>query len=428
MKYHFLLLYIFICGFITSQKLIPVGDGWAGNSINTVVFRKNSVVSKGNIQFTAYYNNDGFLTIAKRKLNSKKWEITTAKYKGNIKDAHNSISIMLDGDGYLHVSWDHHGNELRYARSVKPYSAELGQKMQMTGQNETNVTYPEFYNFPNGDLIFMYRDGRSGKGNLVMNRYDLKTKTWEQLHSNLIDGENRQNAYWQACIDKQGVIHISWVWRSSPDVASNNSMCYARSTDSGKSWEKSTGEKYQLPINAANAEYAWKIPQRSELINQTSMTTDDAGNPFIATYWRDSISPFPQYRIIYKTTSGWQTKCVCSRKTGFSLSGGGTKRIPIARPQILVKGKSEKTRITILFRDEERDSKVSKAVLNSLKSDEWRITDLTDFSVGEWEPTYDTELWKAKSKLNIFVQKVFQVDGEGVANVKPEMVYILEDK
>jgi hypothetical protein len=54
-----------------------------------------------------------------------------------------------------------------------------------------------------------------------------------------------------------------------------------------------------MPINAANAEYALRIPQRSELINQTSMTTDCAGNPFIATYWRDADSEIPQYRIIY---------------------------------------------------------------------------------------------------------------------------------
>lgn len=31
----------------------PVGEGWAGNSVNTVVFRKNSVVSHENgTQFT----------------------------------------------------------------------------------------------------------------------------------------------------------------------------------------------------------------------------------------------------------------------------------------------------------------------------------------------------------------------------------------
>jgi hypothetical protein len=32
------------------------------------------------------------------------------------------------------------------------------------------VTYPEFHALPGGDLLFLYRDGGSGGGNLAMNR------------------------------------------------------------------------------------------------------------------------------------------------------------------------------------------------------------------------------------------------------------------
>ena len=102
-----------------------------------------------------------------------------------------------------------------------------------------------------------------------------------QLSDNLIDGEGKRNAYWQACVDDKNIIHISWVWRESPDVASNHDLCYARSKDGGVTWENSRGKKYQLPINATTAEYAWHIPQNSELINQTSMSADKSGNPII---------------------------------------------------------------------------------------------------------------------------------------------------
>ena len=44
----------------------------------------------------------------------------------------------------------------------------------MTGKDEDDVTYPEFYRMPDGDLLFAYRSGASGRGNLVLNRYDLK--------------------------------------------------------------------------------------------------------------------------------------------------------------------------------------------------------------------------------------------------------------
>ncbi len=368
------------------------------------------------------------MMLGKRKSGTDKWELKRTPYQGNAADAHNTISMMVDGAGYLHLAWDHHNNPLRYCKSISPGSLELTEKMSMTGSVENRVSYPEFYKMPNGDLLFFYRDGGSGNGNLVINKYNLSTKQWTQLQSNLIDGERKRNAYWQAYVDDNGTIHISWVWRESPDVASNHDLCYARSKDGGVTWEKTTGEQYVLPITASTAEYAIKIPQNSELINQTSMNADEKGNPFIATYWREQNSAIPQYHIIYHSGKKWETLELNFRKSAFSLSGTGSKRIPIARPQIMVKGSGDKASVLLLFRDEERGSKVSALTISKIKKRKWSVVDLTTTSVGSWEPGYDTELWRTKKLLNVFIQKVEQVDAEGVANVPPQMVQVLEWK
>ncbi len=347
-------------------------------------------------------------------------------YKGNAADAHNSISIMVDGTGYLHLSWDHHGNPLNYCKSKAPGSLELTEKLSMTGLNEQKVTYPEFHKLPNGNLLFFYRDGQSGKGNLVLNRYDITTRQWTQLHTNLIDGEGRRNAYWQACVDAKGTIHLSWVWRESPDVASNHDMCYARSADGGSTWETSAGKKYEIPVTTATAEYAVIIPQKSELINQTSMYADADGHPYIATYWREQNDSVPQYHLTYKNSSDWITKKLDFRKTPFSLSGTGTKRIPVSRPQIIAWKSGRLVNVAVIFRDAERGNKISMAVCHDILKDKWHIEDLSKESVGSWEPTYDTELWKEKGILNLFVQKTEQADGEGKANIPPQMISVLE--
>jgi hypothetical protein len=253
-------------------------------------------------------------------------------------------------------------------------------------------------------------------------------KQWTQLHSNLIDGERKRNAYWQACVDAKGTIHISWVWRESPDVASNHDMAYACSKDGGITWQKTNREKYQLPINAASAEYALHIPQNSELINQTSMTTDEKGNPFIATYWRAAGTTVPQYQLVYFNGNVWKTNTLELFKIPFSLNGMGSKRIPIARPQIMVKGSAEKASVIIVFRAEERGSKASVALIKKLNSGSWFVKDITKTSVGSWEPTYDTELWKVKGLLHLFVQNVEQVDGEGKANIPPQKIEVYEWK
>ena len=366
------------------------------------------------------------MVLAKRRLPAGSWQMQRTPYQGNVQDAHNVISLMVDGAGYLHLSFDHHGNPLRYCRSVRPGSLELTALQPMIGQQEQNVTYPEFHRFPSGDLLFLYRDGSSGNGNLVLNRYSPKTQHWTRLHDVLINGEGKRNAYWQACIDPRGAIHVSWVWRESPNVASNHDMAYARSLDGGQTWRKSTGEVYQLPITAATAEYAARIPQNSELINQTSITTDAAGTPYIATYWRPAGTQVPQYHLIYLAGQQWRTAQVSQRTTPFSLSGVGTKKIPISRPQLLVETKQGKTAAYLLFRDVERQDRAAVAQCADLQQNQWIITDLTTTSVGNWEPSYDTEHWHRKGVLHLFVQRTGQGDGEKLENLPAQPVYILE--
>lgn len=409
-------------------NLVPVDSGWAANSVNTVVFRKNSLVTYKQWQYIAYYDANKMVVLGKRKHGSDQWQLRRTTFTGNTNDAHNTISIMVDGAGYLHLAWDHHNNPLNYAISIKPGSLEMTGKITMTGSFEKSVSYPEFYKMASGDLLFLYRDGGSGRGNLVVNYYHTKNKQWHQLQSNLIDGEGKRNAYWQACTDNKGSIHISWVWRESPDVASNHDMCYARSDDGGKTWVKSTGDQYQLPITLATAEYALRIPQNSELINQTSMYADANGIPYIATYWRNQNETIPQYQVIFKDAGEWKKVDPGFRKTAFSLSGAGTKSIPISRPQIITWPNGNKTGAMLIFRDQERDAKVSVAITQNMIDNHWELSDLTRFGVGSWEATYDTEWWKKKNKLNLFIQNVVQVDAEGTAAIAPQLIQVLEWK
>lgn len=423
------LLISFFCFNVSAQiKIVPIAEGWAKNQVNAVIFRKNSLASFKNSQFAAFYDENSRVVVAKRKLNSTKWEIRPTSFSGQTADAHNSISIAVDGRGFLHLAWSHHNVPLNYARSLKPESLEFGAPEKMLGTLENKVTYPEFYNLPNGDLLFFYRDGGSGNGNLILNRYDSKIRKWTRLQNNLIDGEGERNAYPQMTVDAKGWIHLSWVWRETPNVATNHDLCYAVSNDGGATWRKSSGEKYALPIRAGNAEYVQKIPQNSELINQTSMTADERGFPYIATYWRDANSAIPQYRVVYFDSAKWRESQVSSRRTAFSLSGAGTKKIPISRPQIIAFSRNGKSKVIVIFRDEERGNRISAAISENLAANVWRIVDLNETEVGDWEPTFDPNVWNRKRELHLFVQKVGQGDGEKLENLPAQMISVLEWK
>jgi len=153
------------------------------------------------------------------------------------------------------------------------------------------------------------------------------------------------------------------------------------------------------------------------------MTVDSKGRPLIATYWRPEGTEVPQYHLVYYDGKSWQTVRVSRRKTAFSLSGGGTKRLLMSRPKILV-GNGDK--LYMLFRDAERGNRVSAAVCEDPKRSAWRIKDLTDASVGEWEPSYDPILWQRKNMLHLFVQKVEQKDRDVLEDTPPQMVSVLE--
>jgi len=410
-------------------RFISAGIGYSNTSVNATVFRNSSVATIDDTQYIAYYDTLGYLTLGKRSLQDTIFTLQRTQYQGHVRDAHNVISIMPDGDGYLHVSFDHHGHPLHYARSLAPGSLQLGELQPMISQSidslipdELDVTYPEFYRLASGNVLFAYRSGASGRGNLVMNLYNIKERTWSRLQDVLIDGEQQRNAYWQLFVDAAGTIHVSWVWRETWLVETNHDLCYACSKDEGKTWQRSDSTVYQLPITAANAEYACRIPQCSELINQTSMSTDAQGHPYIATYWRDQQDSIPQYRIVWNDGKQWHQQQVSQRQTPFSLSGGGTKMIPIARPRVAIDGKEA----WYIVRDVERDSRVSLYHTDNLASGEWQLSDLTDFSVDAWEPSFDTELWKAQRHLHLYVQCVHQGDGETTVIAEPTPVSVLE--
>lgn len=404
----FFLFGLFVAIVHAGTRTIPIyPDGWAGSSVNMLANQSSTLITAGEYQFAAFYAADGHLVMARRRLTSDQWESRKSDYTGNVADAHNTVSIAVDGDGYLHVAWDHHGNPLNYCRSVAPQSLELGPRMPMTGMLEKSVTYPLFFRLPDGGLLFLYRDGRSGKGNVVLNRYEVKTRQWRQVHDNLIDGEGARSAYLAAALDAKGALHLAWNWRDNPDVSSNHDLCYAKSPDGGEAWLTAGGDMLKLPITFATAGYALRIPTLSTMMNPPSLTTDPAGHPLIVNYWTEAGSTVPQFHLVRYDGVHWSTTTIGHRTHSFRLQGTSTKRPPISRAAIF----AGKTNVGIIYRDDDRGGKAVIALCDSLDDPTWRETELTTESVDAWEPSIDTEQWKQFGQIHLLIQAVQQFDG-----------------
>ena len=332
--------------------------GLAHNSINSTSFRKNALITHfcengDTFQYAAFYDCNSMIILAQKK-NDEDWFCLKTGLYGRTTDAHNSISIITDKLGYLHMAWSDHNRNLNYMRSQAPHSLIM-RKYNMTGLYENKVTYPEFYQLPSGNLILLYRSGASGNGNLILNRYDISLEQWIQVHSNLISGNNTMSPYWQATIDNNGRLHISWVWRDTSDVSSNHDISYAVSEDSSmETFFKANGQQLNIPITQDQGALIYTIPPNSALINQTSMTTDNDNLPYIVSYWR--VNNVVQYIILRYDGQHWTTFNTNLRTSNFELSSKGTKQLPCARPQLLVKGGKHFVWLYLLFRDIERSS------------------------------------------------------------------------
>src|SRR5262249_45179187 len=130
----------------------------------------------------------------RRNVGAPTWSLFTTQFTAdNINDDHDVSSIAIDGDGILHMSWGMHDNSFLYTKSTasvlnsNPISliggntGNAGALNNMTGLYNTSVTYPAFYNLPDGDLLFLYRNGASGSGDYRLRRYDTATDTWSEL-------------------------------------------------------------------------------------------------------------------------------------------------------------------------------------------------------------------------------------------------------
>ena len=389
----------------TTNRMTRIGKGYATTGVNVAIFRMSSLVSFENTQYAAFYDESGRMVLAKRQLGAETWETQVSPYSGHVRDAHNSISLGVDGKGVLHVSWDHHNNPLNYCRSVAPGSLQLTERLAMTGR-ESSVCYPQFYPLPGGDLLFLYRTGGSGRGDLMMSRYDVRNGRWVEVPCpKVIDGEGQRNAYWQTAVNAQnGVIHLTWCWREAKGnvgVESNHDICYARSEDGGRTWLRSNGVAYAMPITVGNAEVVAPVPQRSCLMNMTSMALDSRGRPFTANYWRPAGAAIEQMFLVYYDGMKWQTRRITDRTShpvDVTKSGG----ISLSRPLVLL---DRWDRAYVVFRDAARGSMITLAASADADYKEWTLRDLTAESVGDWEPTHDPMLWNRKNQLHLLVQK-----------------------
>lgn len=421
-----------------SVSMYELGKAWSCNTVNTVIFRYHAIVTQQNYQFTSYYADTATMVIVRRNLinNNIKSHIISGRY--NIYDSHNAISMGIDSLGYIHISYNHHVNKLNYRKSIEPYRINAWtEEIAMTGVNENSITYPAFIINPiYKTLQFLYRKGGSTSGQACLKQYIVKAGKWIDLHQPLIDGissvvSRSCNPYWNnVAIDNKGDMHISYVWRTGSLVKenipfiSNIGIDYTHSPNNGVDFFTINNVKQHLPINIINTERVWAVPLASNLINQTSMAVDRAGNPHI-TYYSDDSNSIPQYMHLWHDGKRWNNSVISNRTEKFVLSGQGTLRLPISRPEIII---DTANTVYVIFRADYTDNKMSALALYPphYRFEPRNVKTIWSENLGNAEPVIDRLYWSQTNRLTMLVQYNNEPGGDRRQKVEQSTIYLID--
>ena len=298
---------------------LDVAPVWAGHPVGF------ALLTHAPNQFVAFYDDHRQLTVAQRQLGERQWTLTKLPDTTGW-DSHNYIALATDKEGFLHLSADMHAVPLKYFRTGKPWDAASFEVLnRMVGMNEISCTYPIFLRDTNNDLLFTYRDGRSGSGNQLYNIYDPQTKTWRRfLDKPFTDGEGRNNAYFQGPVrGSDGCFHLAWLWRASPDAATCHDLSYARSRDL-KHWETGGGRSLSLPIRLKDAEIVDAVPQHGGMINGNTVIGFDADGRVTISYHKYDAAGSLQPWTARLENGKWKLYQITDWAYRLEFSGGGS--------------------------------------------------------------------------------------------------------
>ncbi|GAA1640140.1 BNR repeat-containing protein [Actinoplanes couchii] len=259
--------------------------------MNGESFQQDGIVTYGNWQYAAFWDQSGYVNLSRRQVPSGAWShLRLTDYVTTSTDSHNTISIgIAPSDGTIHLAFDTHSSQFRYRKSVAGLATAATWSTSGFGAVQTKltatamdvVTYPQFFAHPDGTLQMAIRTGYSGTGDEVL--YEYAGGAWTHVGT-FIDGTTAGNNAYLFGIEYDNVdpsnplLHATWTVRETSNASTNHDLYYAYSRDKGRTWRNNAGTVLAGPLKAdASTLKVWGIGQNRGLINQESQVVDAAG-------------------------------------------------------------------------------------------------------------------------------------------------------
>lgn len=307
-------------------RRVVVDDAWTGADI------RFDAVIVDDIVYVGYLNAERCLTLAAVDLTNNL--VTRTSLSGPLPgyDAHREVRIFADRFGVLHICGGMHADPLIYARlSIGAPLGSLSIANRMTGSGEDAVTYPRFATMPNGDVLFGYRNGRSGAGETRFKIFD--GASWRDPSDRPVLGEHHgrhhSSAYpFDPQFSPDGRLSLAWNWRRNADVATNYFIGFAQTSDL-QTWTDVNGRSLDLPISETSTAVVDAVNEGSGLMGPPRLGFDPDGRPLL-TYLKFDENGSTELYLAAPQAGEWGIEKLTAWNYKWALSGYGTTRPEIS--------------------------------------------------------------------------------------------------
>ncbi|KAK8004563.1 malate synthase [Apiospora arundinis] len=306
-------------------SVLGTDPSWRNCVLNGNAFQQDAIQSFNGWQYACFYSTPRsselgdreplYVHLSRRKLPIGKWEtIVFEDYPQTTDDGHNTVQLgICPGDGTIHLSYDHHCDEIRYRHSIPnlatdpeshTWSAEhfTATLHHLPGLENAKphaellsyITYPRFGQL-GPDLWFSFRTGKAGLGDDHLYLYSASRGAYSSLSSSFpkLVGNNgvdngiatpttttpflkgvQNNPYIHGLDVRDGTLYVTWVYRdfvwyegwddpadtkhkqqAGPNSAANNrDLCFAYSSPSSSHPPLSSSPSSSSPSKTATAE------------------------------------------------------------------------------------------------------------------------------------------------------------------------------
>ena len=340
------------------------GGSLFGRGMNGVGHQSTPLLTHGDFQYSAWYRNTGSeecIVLGRRDLNdlASGWSSFNTRLElvhGDASDPengsqtqpwdnHNAINMGISGDGRLHLSFDHHGNQLNYIQGnaiatnwsrTGVFGVNSRAAMQALIQNSLNggapverVTYPRFSTNPTtGEMVMTLRLGVSGAGDLFVANYDPTTGNWSELREflrgddgvvfsdGIASSSSSRNPYLNdITYSGDGDLHASFTWRETANGTANHDLNYIRSTDGGLTWLNDSDDNVGELVSILSPGII--IDSTSDFITPfVSLPTDNNGEESLIDDFSGNLNNWTSTVILDAQNSG-------SNTAAFEINGNG---------------------------------------------------------------------------------------------------------